>query len=103
MLRTDASSFGRPAITVVHVFPKSVVLKMYGAKSPSRWASNGTYAVPGDAADARILLTNVPSFTPLIDALNSVHVRPPSRESCTLPSSVPTHRIFGSIGDSAIF
>src|SRR4030095_2661793 len=33
--------------------------------------------------------------------LSSVHVAPPSVVSCTLPSSVPTQRIFGSSGDSA--
>src|SRR5262249_14900779 len=47
--------------------------------------------------------TKVPSFTPLIDALSSVHVVPPSVVSCTFPSSVPTQRIFGSSGDSAKF
>ena len=49
-------------MTAVHVLPKSVVRKMYGAKSPSRCASNETYAVPRDAADATMSPTNVPSL-----------------------------------------
>src|SRR6266852_5268174 len=101
--RIDASSVGRPLVTAVHVLPKSVVRNTYGAKSPSRCASNETYAVPRDAADATMSPTNVPSFTPVIAPLSSVHEAPPSVVSCTLPSSVPTHRIFGSIGDSAKF
>jgi hypothetical protein len=40
---------------------------------------------------------------PAIDWLSSAHVPPPSCDSCTLPSSVPTQRIFGSRGDSARF
>src|SRR5215212_5120306 len=47
--------------------------------------------------------TNVPFSTPVIAPLNSVHVAPPSVVNCTLPSSVPTQRIFGSRGDSARF
>src|SRR5262245_43555319 len=47
--------------------------------------------------------TKVPCFTPAIASLTSVHVAPPSVVSCTLPSSVPTQRILGSIGDSAKF
>src|SRR5207248_4589269 len=33
----------------------------------------------------------------------SVHVAPASCDSCTFPSSVPTHKIFASSGDSARF
>ena len=61
-LRTDASSLGRPSTAGVQVLPKSVVLKIYGAKSPSRCASNDTYAVPArrcgcdDVADERAVL-----------------------------------------------
>src|SRR5437868_5453212 len=51
MLRTDAS-FGRPFTIGFHVLPKSVVRRMYGAKSPERWRSNDTYAVPRVAPDA---------------------------------------------------
>src|SRR5439155_26463081 len=99
----DASSPGRPLTAAVHVFPKSDVRKMYGLKSPSRCASNDTYAVPRDASDATILPTKVPFGTAVIAALNSVQFVPPSVDSCTLPSSVPTQRIFGSSGDSAMF
>ena len=45
--------------------------------------------------------TNPPSFTlpvATIAADSSVHVAPPSCVTCTLPSSVPTHRTFGSNG-----
>ncbi len=47
--------------------------------------------------------TKVPSFTPVMAWLSSVQVDPPSVDNCTLPSSVPTQRIFGSSGDSAMF
>src|SRR5437660_5189972 len=53
MLRTEASS-GRPLVIVFHVLPKSVVRTMYGLKSPDRWASKATAAVPRDAEDAII-------------------------------------------------
>ena len=103
MLLTDASSPGSPSTTGFQLLPKSVVRKMYGAKSPSRCSSNVTYAVPREAAEAWIFPTKAPSRTPLMFLLSSVQMRPPSTESCTLPSSVPTQRTFASIGDSAKF
>src|SRR5678815_1392044 len=105
MLRTGASH-GRPSVTSRQVLPKSVVRAKCGAKSPARCASKATNAVPRDAA----LATMRPTYVPLaicapppdaIAALSSFHVLPPSIESWTLPSSVPTQRIFGSSGDSA--
>src|SRR5436305_1196877 len=104
MLRTDASGFN-PVVTAFHVLPKSVVRAMYGAKSPTRCWSNATYAVPRDAPEATIRATKLPSAIPaplVMAALVSCHVAPPSVETWTLPSSVPTHSTFGSTGDSPI-
>src|SRR4051812_3365337 len=99
MLRTEASP-GRPFMMGFHVVPKSVVRRMYGAKSPDRWRSKDTYAVPRATADA----TTRPTYEPLAGAemflLTSVHVRPASVVTCTLPSSVPTQSSRGSRGDS---
>src|SRR5215467_8419032 len=87
------------------VLPKSAVRAMYGVKSPERCESNETYAVPRDAALATTRPTYVPLAIPAPDAiaaLTSFQVFPPSIETCTLPSSDPTHSTLGSSGDSAI-
>jgi len=104
MLRTDASG-ASPFVTAFHVLPKSVVRAMYGAKSPERCESNAAYAVPRDAPDETIRATYDPFAMPaplVMAALVSRHVEPPSCDTWTLPSSVPTHSTFGSIGDSAM-
>src|SRR5512138_3620470 len=103
MLRTDSSD-ASPLCAAVHVLPKSVVRTMYGAKSPVRCASNATIADPLDADEATMRATYVPLLTPAgtIAALTSFHDLPPSVETCTLPSSVPTHNTLGSSGDSAM-
>src|SRR5215471_14123813 len=104
MLRTDASP-GSPSVIRFQVLPKSVVRATYGVKSPERCESNETYAVPRDAALATTRPTYVPLAIPAPDAtqaLTSLHVFPPSIETCTLPSSLPAHNTLGSSGDSAI-
>src|SRR5437870_1632369 len=104
MLRTEPSP-GSPIVAAFHVLPKSVVRAMYGAKLPERCASNATYAVPRDAPDATTRLTYVPFGTPAFPEmapLTSCHDVPPSVDTCTLPSSVPTQSTFASSGDSAI-
>src|SRR5688572_33462070 len=93
---------GRPLVTFVHVRPKSVVRNAYGSKCPDRCPSNVTYAVPGDADDGTTRLTNVNGGTPVMFAETSVQVAPPSRVTCTAPSSAPTQRTCGLIGDSPI-
>src|SRR5579884_1007305 len=47
-------------------------------------------------------LTYVPLGTPGTLPIMFFHVWPPSRESCRLPSSVPTHSTCAFSGDSAI-
>src|SRR5688572_19555275 len=93
---------GMPLVTLVQVRPKSVVRNAYGSKCPERCPSNVTYAVPGDAADGTTLLTNVNGGAPVMFADTSVHVAPPSRETCTAPSSAPTQSTCGFTGDSPI-
>ena len=46
-------------------------------------------------------LTYAPSGAPRMLRATSVQVSPPSRLTCTLPSSVPTHSTWASSGDSA--
>src|SRR4029450_13438932 len=91
---------GSPLETFVQVRPKSIVRKAYGSKCPDRCPSKVTYAVPADAEDGVTRLTNVPLGTPLMLVETSVHVAPPSRDTCTAPSSAPTQRTSGLIGDS---
>src|SRR5688572_28127070 len=101
MVRTTSPE-GRPLVSFVHVAPKSVVRNTYGSKCPERWPSNVTHAVPGEADDATTRLTNVKAGAPAMLADTSVHVAPPSRVTCTAPSSAPTHRTCGLTGDSEI-
>src|SRR5262245_52823371 len=75
---------------------------MYGAKSPDRCRSNETYAVPRLADDGTTRPTYEPFATARMLALSSVQFWPPSVDTWTLPSSVPTHSTLGSIGDSPI-
>src|SRR5689334_22520061 len=91
---------GRPVVTFVQVRPKSVVRNAYGSKFPERCPSNVTYAVPNDAPDGTTRLTNVNGGTPVMLFDTSVQVAPPSRDTCTAPSSAPTHSTRGLIGDS---
>ena len=92
---------GRFAMIGVQVRPKSVVLNRYGLKSLLRWPSKATYAVPSALGDATTRLTYVSSGTPGKRS-KRVHVCPPSRESCTRPSSVPTQSTPRARGDSSI-
>src|SRR5436190_13749011 len=75
-------------------------MNAYTLKSLLRWLSNVAYAVPSLCRDAVMRLTYVPFGTPFILSATFFQVLPPSRETCTLPSSVPTHRRSLFIGDS---
>src|SRR5213593_43594 len=69
-------------------------------KSLLRWPSNFAYAVPSALRDASTRLTYVPLGTPFTLSATFFHVFPPSRVTCTLPSSVPTHSRSLFTGDS---
>ncbi len=58
--------------------------------SPRRWLSNTTKAVPASCGDGVIIGTQVPGGTPLARPSMRVQFWPPSRVTCTRPSSVPT-------------
>ncbi len=68
--------------------------------SPNVWRSNVAYAVPLSWRLAAIELTHDALGSPATLAVKSVQLFPPSRVSCTLPSSVPTQTMFASSGDS---
>src|SRR4051812_34038135 len=94
-------SFGRLPASDVHVSPKSTVFQMNGRKSSLRRPVTVTYAVPAFARDASTRLTQKPGW-PGILSRTLVQVPPPFRDTCTLPSSVPTQSRPGTIGDSSI-
>src|SRR5688500_18985548 len=83
-----------PFTIFVQVRPKSVVRKMYGALSSSRGRFTATYAVAGSNADASMMLTRPNSGMSF--GVTFAHVFPPSRVTCTSPSSEPAHRMFTS-------
>ena len=76
----------------VQLFPKSFVRKMYGAKSFRSGRRTLTYAAPALNADASIWLTRPKSGMP--GGVTLVHVLPPSRVTCTRPSSEPVQMTF---------
>src|SRR5258708_37265624 len=86
----------------VHVLPRSVVRYTHGGMSPNVWRSNAANAVFASKRLASTQLTHDPAGSPGTFATTFVHVLPASRDSCTLPSSVPTHSTFASFGDSLI-
>ena len=94
------SSARMPFTTRVHVRPKSCVRKMYGALSSSRGRRTETYAAPASNADASIWLTRPNAGIPLGVTLR--HVAPPSRVSCTSPSSLPVQMTLTSRLDGAM-
>src|SRR6476661_10559123 len=67
---------------------------MYGARSSSRGRRTETYARPVSNADASIWLTRPNSGMP--GGVTFVHVFPPSRVTCTRPSSEPVQITFTS-------
>src|SRR6185295_16937937 len=69
--------------------------------SPVVWLSNVANAVPASYGLGSIVETQAFLGSPARFFTKLVQVLPPSRVSCTLPSSVPTQIWFGSLGDSA--
>src|SRR5579872_1744771 len=60
------------------------------------------YAVDGSLCEGSMRLTYPPLGTPCMRPTTLLQVLPPSRDICTLPSSVPTHNTPAFTGDSAI-
>ena len=73
---------------------------MYGARSSSWYRLPATYAVPGACGDASIRLTRVNSG--MSGGVTLAHVFPPSRVTCTRPSSDPTQIVSRSWRDGAM-
>ena len=84
-----------PFTVFVHVFPKSCVRNAYGEKSASSGLFTATYAVPASNVDASIWLTRPRSGISF--GVTFVHDLPPSRVTCTTPSSEPVHNTFTSV------
>ena len=96
---TDALS-ASPRVIFVHVLPPSCVRKTSGVRSSTRKRETEMYAVPGSKRDASIcvtLLHEVSSF-----GVTSVQVAPPSRVTCTTPSSDPVQMTLTFTGDGPI-
>src|SRR5262249_28800675 len=85
-----------------HVRPKSLVAKAYGAMSPDMWRSNVAYAAPSSyrLASTHDTIGALPSPGTFLTTLDQFP--PPSRVTCTLPSSVPTQTTCAFFGDSLI-
>ena len=64
------------------------------------WPSAAMYAVAASWRDAAMLRTAIHSGSPVMLAVTSVQVPPPSRVTCTSPSLVPAQISPGSTGDS---
>ena len=80
--------------------PKSCVRYTHGVTSPYQWKSNVAYAVAGSNRLGSTQVTHGPFGKP--GTTTFVQCAPPSRVTCTLPSSVPTQTVFASSGDSLI-
>src|SRR5712692_11253913 len=95
-----AASPGRPRDSSVHVFPASLVLYTYGCPSSSSWRSSARYAVAASNGETPIWYTRPSTSAGTRGKCPATfdHVFPPSRVSCTKPSSVPTQMVFGSVG-----
>ena len=87
---------------LVHVAPQSVVRNAYGRRSSMNLRSNVAYAVQAARRLASTWLTTASGPTPGTFRSTRFHVRPPSRVSCRLPSSVPTQITPACTGDSAM-
>ena len=83
----------------VQLLPKSVVLKTSGVKSLNLYFEMVTYAVAGACGDTSMAFTIA---SPTSGGVTLLHVLPASRVSWTRPSSVPTHSVAASWGDSAM-
>src|SRR5258706_16041562 len=68
--------------------------------SPNVCKSNVAYAEPSLKCPASIEVTHAFFGNPGTLPTTFFQVFPPSRVTCRLPSSVPTHTIFGFLGDS---
>jgi len=66
-----------------------------------RWLSNVAYTRASSNRDGCTSDTQLPFGMPGTLSMTSVHVRPPSRDTCRWPSSVPAYRMFARFGDSA--
>src|SRR5258708_22668679 len=86
----------------VQLLPKSCVRKTHGVMSPNVCRSNVAYAVPGSKRLASTQVTQLAFGKPGTLPTTFVQCAPPSRVSCTFPSSVPTQIVFASSGDSLI-
>src|SRR5437868_14304080 len=64
------------------------------------WPSKVAYAVPSSKRLAVTRETQVQRGSPVTFFVTFVHFFPPSRVTCRLPSSVPTHTRSGFFGDS---
>src|SRR5438067_12116432 len=93
------SRCGRSPAIDVHVRPKSVLFNRYGLKLP-RWKSfSVTYTVFASTGEGCTPVTYVISGTPGNIAILR-QFAPPSSETCTTPSSVPTNSTPSFTGDS---
>ncbi len=84
------------------VRPRSSVANTCGARSPDRCPSAVAKAARRSCGEASTQLIQVPVGRPGRFAATLVHRRPSSAVTCRLPSSVPTHTVFASRGDSLI-
>ena len=73
---------------------------MYGVQSSCWKLFAATYAVPGSQCDTSMMEMRAKSGRSF--GVTRVHVLPPSGDTCTSPSSLPTHRTSFFTGDSAI-
>src|SRR5205823_3377204 len=89
---------GIPFVIAVHVFPKSVVLKIYGLKSSSLCRSTATYALLASCGDGSMRSTVLQSG---IFGVTFEQCWPSSLVTWTNPSSVPVQIVPFFIGDSA--
>lgn len=70
--------------------------------SPSMWPSAVTKQVAASSGDGHTDEIPACGGRPDSRPVTLVHVLPPSRVTCTLPSSVPAQTTLVSCGDSAI-
>src|ERR1051326_704612 len=93
-----------PFISAVEIFvqllPAFVVINIQVRIFPVACPSNVTNAVFLSYVLASTLLTQVQAGRPGTFFTTLLHVFPPSIVSCKFPSSVPTHIMFSSFGDS---
>ena len=81
--------FGRSPAIDTHVRPASVLFSRYGAKSPFWWLFTAANTVLASCRDVINRWMYALAGTPGIESFLR-HVAPPSSDTCTRPSSVPT-------------